>query len=109
VRQSDFLRGGLDVAIMAALGRGESYGYELLTRIREAGLDEVGDASVYGSLKRLEQADLLNSRLVPSDAGPARRYYRLSRAGSRARSDAIRDWQRLRDALDQLIDERTTP
>jgi PadR family transcriptional regulator PadR len=103
VRQSEFLRGGLELAVMALLARGESYGYELLTGIRDAGFDEVGDASMYGTLKRLETAGLLSSRLIASASGPARRYYKLSPRGKNAHAAAVRNWRAFRDSLDTII------
>ena len=53
--KSQLLKGVLDIAVLAVILRGEAYGYEILARLEEAGLEGVGDASVYGTLRRLEQ------------------------------------------------------
>ena len=56
---SQLLKGVLDLAVLAVLREEDGYGYDVLRRLRSAGLDEVGDASVYGTLRRLYKAGLL--------------------------------------------------
>ncbi len=51
-----------------------------LRRLRAAGLGEIGDASVYGTLRRLYRDGALTSYVVPSDEGPHRRYYGITAA-----------------------------
>ena len=50
---SQLLKGVLDLAVLAVLRRGDGYGYDVLRRLRRVGLEDVGDASVYGTLRRL--------------------------------------------------------
>ena len=42
---TQLLKGVLDVAVLAVLKTGDGYGYDVLRRLRSAGLDDVGDAS----------------------------------------------------------------
>jgi PadR family transcriptional regulator len=79
VEQAQLLKGVLELAVIA---RGETYGYEILSTLKGAGFDGVGDASVYGTLRRLEQAGHLTSRLAASDNGPARKYYAMTPSGA---------------------------
>ena len=72
---TQLLKGVLDLAVLAALDGSDGYGYEVVRRLRESGLEEVGDASVYGTLRRLFQAGALTSYVEPSDEGPHRKYY----------------------------------
>ncbi|WP_262379823.1 PadR family transcriptional regulator [Nonomuraea sp. PA05] len=62
---SQLLKGVLDLAVLAVLNDRDGYGYDVVRRLREAGLQEVGDASVYGTLRRLFKAGALTS-YVPS-------------------------------------------
>ena len=78
---SQLLKGVLDLAVLAVLRGEDGYGYDVLRRLRAAGLDEVGDASVYGTLRRLYKAGLLTSYVVPSEEGPHRKYYGLNDVG----------------------------
>jgi PadR family transcriptional regulator PadR len=79
--RSELLKGVLDLAVLAVLDEKDGYGYDVVRRLREAGLEDVGDASVYGTLRRLFQAGALTSYVVPSDSGPHRKYYGLNDAG----------------------------
>jgi PadR family transcriptional regulator, regulatory protein PadR len=88
---------------MAVIVRGEAYGYEILSRLEEAGLEGVGDASVYGTLRRLEHAGHLRSRLVASDSGPARKYYTATESGHELFAAGRAAWQRIDEALDRLV------
>jgi PadR family transcriptional regulator PadR len=88
--------------VLAAIVRGETYGYEILSTLQEAGLEGVGDASVYGTLRRLEQAGHLQARLVASDSGPARKYYAATESGRELYVSGRAAWQRIDDALDRL-------
>ena len=78
---TQLLKGVLDLAVLAVLRDDDGYGYDVLRRLRAAGLDDVGDASVYGTLRRLFQAGRLTSYVVPSEEGPHRKYYGLNAAG----------------------------
>src|SRR3979409_2574571 len=84
VDTSQLLKGVLDLAVLAVLAEKDSYGYDVLRRLRESGLEDVGDASVYGTLRRLYQAGALKSYVVPSDEGPHRKYYGLNDRGRTA-------------------------
>ena len=58
---SQVLKGVLDVAVLAVVAQEDAYGYDVVRRLRQAGLTDVGDASVYGTLRRLFAAGARNS------------------------------------------------
>jgi PadR family transcriptional regulator PadR len=103
---TQLLKGVLDVAVLAVLRESDGYGYDILRRLRAGGLQDVGDASVYGTLRRLFAAGLLTTYVVPSDAGPHRKYYALNDAGrdELKRSGAV--WKEFASTMDTLLDER---
>jgi PadR family transcriptional regulator PadR len=103
VDQTQLLKGVLELAVLAVIAKGETYGYEILSTLEAAGLDSVGDASVYGTLRRLEQAGQLESRLVASDSGPARKYYAITRTGRQQLQAGSETWARISRALDGLV------
>ena len=90
------------MAVLAVIAKGETYGYEILSTLEDAGLDGVGDASVYGTLRRLEQAGHLSSRLQASDSGPARKYYSVTRDGMAQLRRGTEAWTRINAALEKL-------
>jgi PadR family transcriptional regulator, regulatory protein PadR len=105
---SQLLKGVLDLAVLAVLAEQDSYGYDVLRRLRESGLEGVGDASVYGTLRRLYQAGALKSYVVPSDEGPHRKYYGLNDRGRKALDQSAKTWGSFTRALDQLLNGRST-
>ena len=60
--RSQLLRGALDASTLAVVADEDGYGYDVLRRLRAAGLIDVGDASIYGTLRRLYRAGALTSR-----------------------------------------------
>src|SRR3954447_5766900 len=75
---TQLLKGVLDLAVLAVVDGEDGYGYDIVRRLRDGGLSEVGDASVYGTLRRLYAAGALTSYVVPSESGPHRKYYGIT-------------------------------
>jgi PadR family transcriptional regulator PadR len=90
-----------------ALGRRreDGYGYDVVRRLRSAGLDEVGDASVYGTLRRLYQAGALTSYVVPSDEGPHRKYYGINAQGRTMLETQGKTWGAFATTMDGLLEQ----
>ena len=102
---TQLLKGVLDTAVLAVLRRGRTYGYDLLRQLREAGLEEVGDASVYGTLRRLFAGGFLTSEIVPSEEGPARKYYALNAAGTDLLERSSKSWTEFAAVMNGLLKE----
>ena len=102
-QQTQLLKGVLELAVLAVIAEGETYGYEILSRLEDAGFDSVGDASVYGTLRRLEQAGHLTSRLAASDSGPARKYYAVTPSGVEQMRAGTESWTQISNALRKLV------
>ena len=105
VDTTQLLKGVLDTAVLAVVREERTYGYDLVRRLREAGLDEVGEASVYGTLRRLFNAGHLTSEIVPSDEGPARRYYGLNESGRALLDRSAKSWKHFSSVMDDLLEE----
>ena len=103
--RSQLLRGTLDAAVLAVIAEQDGYGYDVLRRLRDGGLADVGDASVYGTLRRLYRGGALTSYVVPSDEGPHRRYYGITDRGRTQLDDARATWEEFERALDALLAE----
>jgi len=103
MERSQLLRGTLDAAVLAVVAEHDGYGYDVLRRLRSAGLDEVGDASVYGTLRRLFRSGALTSYVLPSDEGPHRRYYGITDRGRAELAEARAAWADFARTLDTLL------
>jgi PadR family transcriptional regulator PadR len=102
--RSQLLRGALDAAALAIVAERDGYGYDIVRRLRAAGLTDVGDASVYGTLRRLYRAGALTSYVEPSDEGPHRRYYGITDRGRAQLDEARVIWSDFSRALTVLLE-----
>jgi PadR family transcriptional regulator PadR len=97
------LKGVLSLLLLRLLADHESYGYEVVQRLQTAGFTDVLEGSVYPALTRLHREGRVETRLVPSTSGPARKYYRLTPDGERALADGTATWGRLVDAVGAVL------
>lgn len=91
---TQLLKGVLDTAVLAVLENEDGYGYDIVRRLRDAGFDEIGDATVYGTLRRLYTAGTLTTYVVPSDGGPHRKYYSINEQGKKTLIKQRKIWNR---------------
>ena len=101
---SQLLKGVLSLAVLAVLAAGDGYGYDVARRLRTGGLPEVGDASVYGTLRRLYNTGHLSSYVVASEEGPHRKYYGLNDAGRDLLEHSAKTWRAFADTMTTLLD-----
>jgi len=97
------LKGVLSLLLLRLVADHDDYGYALVVRLREAGFTELTEGSVYPALTRLESAGLLDSRLVPSASGPARKYYILTAVGQSETTRALDAWTALTANVDHVL------
>lgn len=90
--------------VLALLTEGESYGYELVTRLQAAGLADIGAGTVYPVLNRLERDGAVTSRLVASASGPARKYYLPTTHGTAELTAARASWHKLAATVAAVLD-----
>lgn len=74
--------------LLLLLAEAPAHGYELIDRMRPFGFEINDPASVYKSLRQMEQEGFVTSRWELSERGPARRVYSLSSDGR----DVLEAW-----------------
>ncbi|MET9339675.1 MULTISPECIES: PadR family transcriptional regulator [unclassified Nonomuraea] len=82
-RRASWLKGVLDLLVLASLTEGENYGYEIAKSLAESGLGQIKGGTLYPVLNRLEEAGLVAAEFRVTERGPGRRYYRLTEQGRR--------------------------
>ena len=100
---TQLVKGVLDLAVLAVVAREDGYGYDVVRRIRAAGLEDVGEASVYGTLRRLFAAGALTSYVVPSDEGPHRKYYGITGEGRAILERQGKTWRTFAGTMNDLL------
>ncbi|MFF3643836.1 PadR family transcriptional regulator [Streptomyces sp. NPDC002564] len=89
VAPTAWTRAALPLCLLGILdAEPRSYGYALLSRLGDAGLDGVKAATLYPALARLEEAGAVEVEWGAGDGGPGRKYYRITEQGrARLRRD----------------------
>lgn len=97
------LKGVLTVLLLHLLAQEDSYGYGIVSRLRDAGFTDVAEGTVYPALTRLESAGALESYLLRSSSGPARKYYRTTGAGRTELATRMQSWTDLVSSVNNVI------
>ncbi|MDT0166125.1 PadR family transcriptional regulator [Actinotalea sp. AC32] len=103
-RDPQLLKGVLPMLVLRLLAAQESYGWKLVTRLRDAGLADISAGTVYPVLNRLEREGQVASRLVASTSGPARKYYTPTDVGRAALARAESAWTDLVHVVAGVLD-----
>ncbi len=101
---TQLLKGVLDLAVLAVVVDEDGYGYDIVRRLRERGLADVGDASVYGTLRRLYSGGALTSYVVASESGPHRKYYGITPAGRTQLKQQGDDWTSFSATVTRILE-----
>ncbi len=102
-RTSQLLHGVLEMCLMSIIGEEASYGYEMVRKLSERGLDLASEGSIYPLLSRLQRQGMIEGYLVQSSEGPARKYYRMSEKGEETLSRWLDEWSGFRDSVDAVL------
>jgi PadR family transcriptional regulator PadR len=100
---TELRRGVVEHCVLALLRGGESYAFDIVRVLSAQGL-VASEGTVYPLLARLRRDRLVTTNWSESEAGPPRRYYRLTREGHRALESFAAEWSSFRDAVDALIE-----
>jgi PadR family transcriptional regulator PadR len=100
---TELRRGVTAYCVLAVLRDRESYGFDIVRVLASNGGLVTSEGTIYPLLARLRRDGLVTTTWRESDAGPPRRYYRLSADGRRALDAFAADWARFRDAVDGVL------
>jgi PadR family transcriptional regulator PadR len=96
-------RGTLQYCVLALLADEERYGFDLVRELGEVDGMVTSEGTIYPLLSRLRRDGLVETTWRESNAGPPRRYYRLTKTGRAALQGFRREWSRFRDGVDHFV------
>ena len=104
---SDVLRGYNDTIILSLLRDGDSYGYQLSKKIRDAsdGRYAMKETTLYSAINRLERQGLVQSYAGDETQGKPRTYYRLTDAGVEHLQEKCAEWELTKQLLSVFIED----
>ena len=83
-------KGLLEVCVLAALRKQESYGYKIIKDLKP--YVSLSESTLYTILKRLETANMLTVRAAEHD-GRLRKYYRITKTGAMRIEEFKEEWR----------------
>jgi PadR family transcriptional regulator PadR len=102
--QRELNAGLIALVLLSVLDRAteDLYGYQIAKQLQAVapGLTVFKQGALYPVLRNLSAGGLLASRVVPSYAGPPRRYYRITDQGRVVLEHWLGIWQQTRDFVD---------
>ena len=97
---NELRRGMIVLAVLSQLDE-EQYGYSLLKRLSDQGL-EVDQGTLYPLLRRLESQGLLSSDWNTEGSRP-RRYYVISPEGQKVLPRLKEEWNRIVSMMERMM------
>ena len=103
--KSDLLQGTLDMLILKIVALGPVHGYGISLRIRQISKEvlQVQQGSLYPALHRLEKRGWLTAEWGESENGRQAKFYRLSPKGRKQLQSEESNWERLAQAVTQIM------
>jgi DNA-binding PadR family transcriptional regulator len=91
------------VVVLAVLSQMDTarYGYNLIQRLSERGLD-IEEGTLYPLLRRLEKQGLLESEWEVGEARP-RKYYRISPQGRKVLAVLMEEWNQTVEVMHLML------
>lgn len=102
-RQTQLLRGALDMCLLALLAREPAHGYELVRRMEAAGFGAISYGTIYPLLTRMRRLGLVADEQQVSPTGPPRKVYALTDPGRQHLDTWQRQWNRFVETVDGIL------
>lgn len=102
-------RGSLELCLLAILGRGKRYGYDLVQALANAEAVVIKEGTIYPLLNRLKAEGLVAAEWEPSPQGPARKYYTLTADGQRKLALLRDEWRCFKTGVDRIVEDDHGP
>ncbi len=98
---AQFKKGALELCVLSELKVADRYGYELTELISKE--MSIATGTLYLILKRLKDEEYVETYLVESVEGPARKYYHLTNKGRDYFNRIKQEWEEFVLAVGRII------
>lgn len=101
--RTQWLKGVLELCLLATVGKGEVYGYEIGQQLEAAGLGKIKGGTLYPRLAALEADGLVEIEWRVGEHGPGRKYYRITELGQAALAQSVAEYANFTSAVGDLL------
>jgi PadR family transcriptional regulator PadR len=106
--EAQLRKGCLEMAVLAALAPGKSYGLEILRALESHSNLVLSEGTIYPILNRLRLEGLVDAEWVDAGSGHPRKYYSLTRAGRQRAVQMAETWLDFASGLTVLVEPLVT-
>lgn len=105
VDPSQMMRGTLEGCIIKIISKNETYGYDIVSKLKEYGFTDAKEGTIYPLLVRLERKNLITAKYKESPLGPKRKHYYLTSLGEVYLDEFLKIWRDVRNSVDRIMEE----
>ena len=99
--QTQLRKGVLELCVLTLLSRGDSYGYEIASRLmQEVGM---GEGTIYPLMRRMQDDGQVSTYLMEAPGGPPRKYYRITETGRATLKAQREEWKNFMTSIEKML------
>jgi len=101
----ELVKGSTSLVLLQLLYEKDMYGYELVKELdkRSDHHLQVKEGTLYPALHKLEKQEYITCYWVEQEKGPARKYYKITKAGRLMLEEKTAEWNRFVQVMNQVI------
>lgn len=100
---AQWLRGALELCVLALVAERDTYGYAIAQRLEEANFGRIKGGTLYPILLRLEEEGLVTSAWHAGEGGPGRKFFRITAHGRSELHRRRTSWAAFTTATGKLL------
>jgi DNA-binding PadR family transcriptional regulator len=104
----DLIAASATPLILSILSREESYGYQIIKKIKEISDDRIHwkEGTLYPVLHKMEKSGIIKSKWKVAENGRKRKYYQINRQGKKLLDEELDHWRLIFNSLKKLWAEQ---
>jgi len=99
--QTQLRKGILELCVLTLLSRGDSYGYEIASRLMQE--VRMGEGTIYPLMRRMQDDGQVSTYLMEAPGGPPRKYYRITETGRATLKAQREEWKGFMTSVEKML------
>jgi len=98
--QTQLRKGLLELVILNLLSDGSCHGYQMVQTLKNIKGLKIREGNIYPILARLQIDGMIKSKTAPSQDGPPRKHYELTKTGQEKLDQMNSHWNQINQSID---------
>lgn len=94
-------KGVLEMVVLSKIALGDSYGYDIYQEISQN--MAISESTIYPILRKLTKEGYCETYLRESKEGPPRKYFKITKVGSKRLVDLKKDWTKFQRIVNIMV------